>query len=55
MPRLEGHRAGVENIRPIIKCLDKHGIEYVTLYAFSTENWSRPEDEVNGIFHLWKR
>jgi len=52
LTRLEGHRAGVENIRPIIRCLGKHGVDYVTLYAFSTENWSRPEDEVNGIFNI---
>ena len=52
MPRLEGHKAGVTNIRPIIKSLDQHGIGYVTLYAFSTENWNRPEDEVNGLLHL---
>jgi undecaprenyl diphosphate synthase len=52
LSRLEGHHAGVKNIRPIIKFLHSHGIKYVTLYAFSTENWSRPEDEVNGIFHL---
>jgi len=52
LSRLEGHRAGVQNIRPIIKFLYSHGIKYVTLYAFSTENWSRPEDEVNGIFHI---
>jgi len=52
LPRLGGHRAGVENIRPIIKCLDKHGIGHVTIYAFSTENWSRPEDEVSGLLHL---
>ena len=52
LTRLEGHRAGVENIRPTIKCLDKHGTEYVTLYAFSTENWGRPEDEVSGLLHL---
>lgn len=52
LPRLEGHQAGVENIRPIIKCLNKHGIGYVTLYAFSTENWERPEDEVSGLLHL---
>lgn len=50
--RLEGHRAGVKNIRSIIKFLHSNGIKYVTLYAFSTENWNRPEDEVNGIFHL---
>ncbi len=52
MPRLEGHRAGVDNIRPTIKCLNKHGVECVTLYAFSTENWSRPENEVIGLLHL---
>jgi undecaprenyl diphosphate synthase len=52
LPRLEGHRAGVGKIRPIIKCLNKHGIGYVTLYAFSTENWSRPEDEVSGLLYL---
>ena len=50
--RLDGHRAGVKNIRPIIKFLHSNGIKYATLYAFSTENWSRPEDEVNGIFHI---
>jgi len=52
LTRLEGHRAGVANIRPIIRCLNKHGVDYVTLYAFSTENWSRPEDEVSGIFNI---
>jgi len=52
LTRLEGHRAGVENIRPIIRCLGKHGVDFVTLYAFSTENWSRPEAEVNGIFNI---
>jgi undecaprenyl diphosphate synthase len=52
LPRLDGHRAGVKNIRPILKCLREHGVSYVTLYAFSTENWNRPQDEVNGIFHI---
>lgn len=52
LPRLEGHRAGVKNIRPILKHLKEQGIRYVTLYAFSTENWNRPVDEVNGLFHL---
>jgi undecaprenyl diphosphate synthase len=52
LSRLEGHRAGVKNIRRIIKCLNEYGIEFVTLYAFSTENWSRPADEVNGIFDI---
>ena len=52
LPRLEGHRAGVKNIRPILKYLIELGVTTVTLYAFSTENWNRPEEEVNGIFHL---
>jgi len=52
LSRLEGHQAGVKNIRPIIKFLHSKGIKYVTLYAFSTENWNRPEEEVNGLFRL---
>ncbi len=52
LPRLEGHRAGVSNVHPILKSLNNRGIEYITLYAFSTENWNRPDDEVNGLFHL---
>ena len=52
LPRLEGHRAGVKNIRPIIKYLDTQGVRFLTLYAFSTENWNRPDDEVHGLFHL---
>lgn len=52
LPRLEGHRAGVKNIRPVLKHLNARGIKYVTLYAFSTENWNRPTEEVNGIFHI---
>jgi undecaprenyl diphosphate synthase len=52
LPRLEGHRAGVKNIRRILRCLGNYGVEYVTLYAFSTENWNRPVDEVNGIFDI---
>jgi undecaprenyl diphosphate synthase len=52
LTRMEGHRAGVDNIRPIVKSLNSHKIEYATLYAFSTENWKRPEKEVYGLFHL---
>lgn len=52
LTRLDGHRAGVNNIRALIRALGSNGIRYVTLYAFSTENWNRPEDEVNGIFHI---
>jgi undecaprenyl diphosphate synthase len=52
LPRLEGHRAAVKNIRPLLKSLIEHGIKYATLYVFSTENWKRPQEEVNGLFNL---
>jgi undecaprenyl diphosphate synthase len=49
LPRLAGHRAGTENIRRVLEASHQAGIEYLTLYAFSTENWGRPDDEVTGI------
>ena len=52
LPRTMGHKAGVEAIIDILKEADKLGIKYVTLYAFSTENWKRPKDEVNAIMKL---
>ena len=52
LPRLAGHRAGTENIRPIIRASIDQGIKYLTLYAFSTENWSRPREEVDGLMNL---
>jgi undecaprenyl diphosphate synthase len=52
MVRMAGHRAGVKNIRSFIEALYSRGIRYTTLYAFSTENWRRPEEEVNGIFGI---
>ncbi|MCL2149705.1 MAG: polyprenyl diphosphate synthase [Dehalococcoidia bacterium] len=52
LPRLEGHRAGMETIRGLARHLGKRGIPYVTLYAFSTENWRRPADEIRGLFRL---
>lgn len=55
LPRFEGHKAGVENIRHAIKCLGQYGIQYVTLYAFSTENWRRSKQEVTGLFSLLGR
>jgi undecaprenyl diphosphate synthase len=52
LPRLAGHRAGVRNVRPLLRaCVERH-ISYLTLYAFSTENWSRPAPEVNGLMGL---
>ena len=52
LPRLEGHRAGAENMWTIVKYLNEYPIKCVTLYGFSTENWSRPEDEVSGLFQI---
>jgi len=48
----DGHHAGYENIRRVVADFAKRGVEYLTLYAFSTENWDRPESEVNGILEL---
>ena len=53
-PRLEGHRAGLEATRRVINHLGKKGLRYVTLYAFSTENWQRPAEEIEGLFQLLK-
>ncbi|MBO5131076.1 MAG: di-trans,poly-cis-decaprenylcistransferase, partial [Romboutsia sp.] len=52
MPRTMGHKAGVETIRRIVKEADRLGIKFITLYAFSTENWKRPKDEVNALMKL---
>ncbi len=52
MPRVAGHRAGTENLRTIIRSGAKFGIKYLTLYAFSTENWSRPRAEIEGLMHI---
>jgi len=52
LPRLKGHQAGVDNIRPVLEYLDHCQIKYVTLYGFSTENWNRPQDEIGGLFSL---
>ena len=52
MPRVAGHRAGTENLRAIIRASAEFGIQYLTLYAFSTENWSRPRAEISGLMHI---
>ncbi len=52
LTQIEGYRAGIKNIRRILRYLSGHGVEYVTLFVFSTENWSRPAEEVNGLFKL---
>ncbi len=52
LPRLEGHRRGVEAVRGVIEGARELGIRYLTLYAFSAENWNRPQDEVGGLMGL---
>ncbi|WP_097025504.1 isoprenyl transferase [Clostridium peptidivorans] len=52
LPRPMGHKAGVENIRQIVKECSNLGVKYLTLYAFSTENWKRPAEEVNALMKL---
>jgi len=52
LPRIMGHRAGVENIRLLLNAAVEFGIQYLTIYAFSTENWNRPLDEVRGLMAI---
>jgi undecaprenyl diphosphate synthase len=52
LPRLAGHHAGTENVRPITMACADAGVEVLTIYAFSTENWRRPVDEVHGLMRL---
>ena len=50
--RSEGHRAGAQNLRRIVRAFSQHGVNYLTLFAFSTENWNRPQDEVQGLIEV---
>jgi undecaprenyl diphosphate synthase len=52
LPRLEGHRRGVETVRTVVDAARELGIRYITLYAFSVENWKRPAEEVSGLMGL---
>ncbi|MDY5104383.1 MAG: polyprenyl diphosphate synthase, partial [Megasphaera elsdenii] len=54
MPRTFGHKAGVEALRGIIRHSSDLGIEALTIYAFSTENWKRPQDEVDALMNLFR-
>jgi undecaprenyl diphosphate synthase len=54
LPRLAGHRAGTENLRRVIEACIEFGIQYLTIYAFSTENWGRPEEEVEGLMKIFE-
>lgn len=52
LPRLAGHRAGTENLRRVIEACVEFGVQHLTIYAFSTENWGRPPEEVQGLLHI---
>ena len=52
LPRLAGHREGANAVKRTIEAADKLGIKFITLYAFSTENWTRPQDEIDGLMDL---
>ena len=52
LPRSEGHKAGADAIEPLMDCAIEIGIEAVSLYAFSVENWSRPSSEIKGLWEL---
>src|SRR5215207_7918674 len=55
LPRVEGHRNGVESVRAVVRAAGEVGIKYLTLYAFSVENWSRPKDEVDTLMKYLAR
>lgn len=53
MPRVAGHKRGVEAVRETVKACGDFGVKYLTLFAFSTENWRRPKDEVSVLMQLF--
>lgn len=53
--RLRGHKAGIEAVRETIRCANDLGVRYLTIYSFSTENWNRPQDEVDGLMNLFAK
>ena len=55
LPRIKGHHEGAESVRAILKACRKFDVEYLTLYAFSSENWVRPKPEVTGLMALLKK
>ena len=52
LPRAEGHRIGMESVRAMVRACSELGVEYLTLYAFSSENWKRPRTEVAALMYL---
>ncbi len=55
LPRVAGHRRGVEAVRSVVKACGERGVQFVTLFAFSSENWRRPQDEVSILMELFLR
>ncbi len=53
LPRSAGHTAGMDALIEMVRASDDWGIEAVSVYAFSTENWGRPQDEVNALMGIW--
>lgn len=53
--RLKGHKAGIEAVREAICCANDIGVDYLTIYSFSTENWKRPQEEVSGLMELFAK
>ena len=53
--RLQGHKAGIEAVRETIRCANDLGVNYLTIYSFSSENWKRPKDEVTGLMDLFAK
>jgi undecaprenyl diphosphate synthase len=52
LPRIKGHEQGAESVRAVLRAARRAGVRFLTLYAFSTENWGRPQDEVEGLMNL---
>ena len=55
LPRVEGHRQGVESVRTVVRAAGEIGVKYLTLYAFSVENWNRPQEEVDALMQYLAR
>ena len=55
LPRVAGHRKGVETVREVVKACAERGVEFLTLFAFSSENWRRPPEEVSFLMQLFLR
>lgn len=53
--RLSGHKAGIEAVREVIRCANDIGVDYLTIYSFSSENWKRPAEEVTGLMDLFAK